>query len=152
MDIVGWDLKASAQQPDAINLKKLEKDAKKKLAQELGQSVSWLNKNKGEAAKQLASNENSLLADMTDESADYYQLFGGNSFGRAGWWQLFKDLGYAGWWQEYVANDAYGQKAYFSTLAEPTEAQDVPEPSSLLGLGSLIACIFLKRCSIKAQD
>ncbi|MEM6255828.1 MAG: hypothetical protein AAF821_23190 [Cyanobacteria bacterium P01_D01_bin.156] len=144
LDTIGWDRKMS---PSPLNFSVLEDQAEAKLAKKLGSTVSWLNSNEDRAAYLLAGTDINLLADMAAESDAFYQLFGTNNLGRAGWWQLFKDLGYGGWWQEYVANDAYGQKAYFSTLEEPAEAKDVPEPTSCMGLVSLAVFGFLGKCS-----
>ncbi|MEM6255829.1 MAG: NF038122 family metalloprotease [Cyanobacteria bacterium P01_D01_bin.156] len=150
MDIIGWDLNTStARNPNDKNLSLLEQQAKESLAQELGKSISWLNNNKSKAASLLADSDADLLADITADSDEYYQLFGASTLGSGGWWQLFKDLGYAGWWQEYVANDAYGQKAYFSTLEAPVEAKDVPEPTTFLGLLGLTAFSLLGQHAVK---
>ncbi|NEQ51908.1 MAG: hypothetical protein F6K11_17505 [Leptolyngbya sp. SIO3F4] len=169
MDAIGWDLQnnsnnfcTSSSSGDFLNssfynsdsctedegitvdLSLLQQNAEALLAEKLGESVSWLNDNKSIAAKLLTSNQNDLLAEMIANSTEYYQLF---DPGSGGWWQILNDLGYGGWWQEYAANDAYGQKAYFSTLEE-AEATDVPEPSSLIGLLSFITFGLLGQRSI----
>lgn len=146
LDVIGWDLRWGA---SSYNLSLLENQAKSKLAKKLSTNVSWLNNNKHTAASRLSGTNTSLLANMTAQSDEYYQLFGANTMGSAGWWQLFNNLGYAGWWQEYVANEAYGQKAYFSTLSPLEETQDVPEPTSLLGIAGFILFGLLGRHHIK---
>ncbi|NEQ51907.1 MAG: hypothetical protein F6K11_17500 [Leptolyngbya sp. SIO3F4] len=150
LDAIGWDLKTNVKQQN-INFGLLQTQAETKLAQKLGRGTSWLKQNKNTAANQLTSTNTKLLADMVGESDTYYQLFGANALGSAGWWQLLNDLGYGGWWQEYIANNAYGQKAYFSTLEDPKPV-DVPEPTSVLGLFGTVLLSFLGQRQIQKQS
>lgn len=126
-----------------VDFSLLQSKAESNLAGRLGKSTSWLKNNKYSAADQLVSNQTDLLANMLAESDEYYQIL---NLGSSGWWQILNNLGYGGWWQEYITDDAYTQKAYFSTL-ETAETTDVPEPSLFIGLLSFVTLGLLGKPS-----
>jgi len=110
LDVIGWDLQAPT-----YDLTNLAAQAKSAIAQQLGQTTTWLDQNSETAAAQLSEDRTKDIEKMIKQSKVYDSLWGG---GGGNWLTLEEKI--------LALMDYIGA---FSTLENPPEGDLFPTPA-----------------------
>ncbi|MGH1394586.1 MAG: NF038122 family metalloprotease [Trichormus sp.] len=161
VDVLGWNLKQNNQ-----DLLGIFNSAKSGLASKMGVTTSWMDANTTQAASLLTpqyidANNNGYddrgeaLNKMINSSGTYNWGWNGYWWGWNGYW-----WGWNGYWQNTanLTNDGFWQNFAWETLDEfadesrSSQAQSVPEPTTIFGLLGMAVLGFVARLKRRCEN
>jgi hypothetical protein len=161
LDVLGWNLQQNNQ-----DLLSIFNSAKSGLASKMGVTTSWMDANTTQAALRLTpqyidANNNGYddrgesLNKMINSSGTYNWGWNGYWWGWNGYW-----WGWNGYWQNTanLTTDGFWQNFAWETLDEfgdesrSSQAQSVPEPTTIFGLLGMAVLGFVARLKRRCEN